>query len=384
MLNGGAVQILFWLSLSGLLYIYVGYPMLVWLSARCRADRIHRHSSSEPLSIVIVGHNEARRLTSKLDSLFRTERAERIAEVLVGSDGSDDETEAVIAAYPDLRVRLVSFDKRRGKPAVLNDVIPMCRSDIVVLTDARQELDPAALVKLTAPFADPRVGVVSGELMFRTGDGTTAAAGGIGAYWAYEKFIRKCESRFRSVPGATGALYAMRRELFRPVPENTLLDDVVIPMQAVEQGYHCLLEPGAIAWDRPSLSAGQESARKRRTIAGCAQLIINQPHWLLPWRNPIWWEFVSHKLARLVSPLLLAVVLIANACLAGHPLYRGLLIAQMGFYGSALIGMAFQRSGRQSRSFGLPLMFLALNATTVAALWDAVRGHFRPAWQRTT
>ena len=376
------VQTLFWLSLVGLFYIYVGYPMLVWIGARFRGGKTHRAPWDAPLSVVIVGHNEAHRLTAKLDSLFGSDRADLIAEVLIGSDGSDDETAAIVAAYGDDRVRLIPFSERRGKPAVLNDVVPQCRSDVVVLTDARQELDPAALSRLTAPFADRRVGVVSGELMFRKTEGSTAAEG-IGAYWAYEKFIRKCESRFRSVPGATGALYAIRRQLFQPMSENTLLDDVVIPMQAVEQGYRCLLEPGAIAWDRPSHSAGQESVRKRRTIAGCAQLMVNQPRWLLPWRNPIWWEFVSHKLARLVSPVLLGVVLITNLLLAGQSIYLGLMIGQIGFYGSALVGMAYQRTGRESRSFGLPLMFLTLNATTLAALWDASRGRFRAAWQRT-
>ncbi len=377
------LQALFWLSLLGMFYIYVGYPMLVWGCARFRGSEPHREARDAPFSVVIVGHNEAHRLTAKLDSLFASDCAGLIAEVLIGSDGSDDETAEVVAAYDDERVRLIAFAERRGKPAVLNDVVPQCGSDVVVLTDARQELDPAALSRLTAPFADPRVGVVSGELMFRQSAGTTAAAEGIGAYWVYEKFIRKCESRFRSVPGATGALYAIRRELFRPVPDNTLLDDVVIPMQAVEQGYRCLLEPGAIAWDRPSQSAGQESVRKRRTIAGCAQLMVNQPRWLLPWRNPIWWEFVSHKLARLVSPVLLVVVLVANLLLAGEPLYWGLMMAQIVFYGSALVGMAYQRAGRQTRSFGLPLMFLTLNATTLAALWDASRGRFRATWQRT-
>ncbi|MGD9856739.1 MAG: glycosyltransferase family 2 protein, partial [Planctomycetaceae bacterium] len=348
-----SLQALFWLSLWGLIYIYVGYPALVWICACCRPHEPRREQRTAPLSVVIAGHNEAHRLSEKLDSLFRSHRSDLIAEVLIGSDGSDDHTAEVIAVRNDQRLRLIAFTERRGKPAVLNDLVPQCRSDVVVLTDARQQLDPMALVTLTAPFADARVGVVSGELMFLASDGATAASEGIGAYWTYEKLIRKSESRFRSVPGATGALYAIRRELFRPVPDNTLLDDVVIPMQAVEQGYRCLLEPGAVAWDRPSQSAGQESVRKRRTIAGCAQLIVNQPRWLLPWKNPIWWEFVSHKLARLASPALLGVVLISNVLLAGRgrPVYSAMLAAQMGFYLCAWIGMLSQRSGGRTRSF---------------------------------
>lgn len=376
-------QVVYWLSFAGLLYIYVGYPALIGLCARVRPAGVRKQPQATPVSVVIAGHNEAHRLTAKLDSLFACARSELIAEVLIGSDGSDDDTASVIARYANDRVRLFPFAERRGKPAVLNDLIPLCRSEIVILTDARQPLDPAALVRLTAPFADEQVGVVSGELMFRASRDCPAAAG-LGAYWTYEKLIRKSESRFRSVPGATGALYAIRRHLFRAVPANTLLDDVVIPMQAVEQGFRCLIEPGAIAWDDPSQTSAQEAVRKRRTIAGCAQLVVNQPRWLLPWRNPIWWEFVSHKLARLSSPLLLAILLVSNWLLVEHALYAFLFAGQIVFYGCGLLGMILPSIGRASRSVGVPLMFLALNTATVAALWDAARGRFRTTWPRTT
>ena len=167
------------------------------------------------------------------------------------------------------------------------------------------------------------------------------------------------------------------------MPANTLLDDVVIPMQAVEQGYRCVLEPGAIAWDAPSQSAGQEAVRKRRTIAGCAQLIVNQPRWLLPWRNPIWWEFTSHKIARLFSPLLMAIALFANVMLAHQSQFFLLLLIQALFYTSAVAGWTSQRSGH-GRWLGVSLMFVSLNVTTAVALWDAVRGRYRAAWQKTT
>ncbi len=372
----------FWLAVVGLLYIYGGYPVMVWLGARLRPFVPNRSESSDGISIVIAGYNEATRLQAKLESLFAADCSDRIREILVGSDGSDDNSAEVIARYGDPRVRLVHFAERRGKPAVLSDVVPLCQQPIVVLTDARQALDPTALSRLTACLTDPRVGVVSGELVFRSEQSGTTAAEGIGAYWKYEKFIRKAESRFRSVPGATGALYAIRRELFRPIPASTLLDDVVIPMQAIEQGYRCILEPGAIAYDTPSSSPEQEAVRKRRTIAGAAQLMINQPRWLFPWKNPIWWEFMSHKIARLVSPLLLIVVAATNLVLALQPVYAVLLGLQVAFYAAALMGLWFQRRGKKSSLLGLPLMFVSLNTTTIAALWDASRGRFRATWKR--
>ncbi len=376
------VVIVFWSSLVLLAYIYAGYPLLVWALGRVRPFAPRREPFTGRTSVVIAGYNEASRLGPKLESLLASDCATQIDEVLIGSDGSDDNTAEVIEQFGDTRVRLVPFIERRGKPAVLNDVVPQCRNELVILMDARQMLEPTALSRLAACMADEQVGVVSGELVFRSSHSGSTAAEGIGAYWKYEKFIRKSESRFRSVPGATGALYAIRKSLFRPIPPQTLLDDVVIPMQAVEQGYRCLIEPGAIAFDTPSQSPQQESVRKRRTIAGAAQLVINQPRWLLPWKNPIWLEFMSHKIARLGSPALLVIVIAANIALAAQPLYGVLLALQFLFYGAAGVGFLFQRQGKKSSLFGLPLMFVSLNTTTTGALWDALRGRFRATWQR--
>lgn len=374
--------IAFWICLAGLAYIYAGYPLLVALFARLRCRPVEKAAVGEPFSIIIVGHNEAERLTRKLDNLLSCDAAVRITEILVASDGSTDDTARLLAAYPDPRVRGIAFADRRGKPACLNELIPQCQTELIVLNDMRQQLDPRALVELIDNFADPVVGVVSGELRFRSTTKGSTASEGIGAYWAYEKWIRKSESRLWSVPGATGAIYAIRKSLFRPIPDSTLLDDVAIPMQFVAQGYRCVFEPVAIAWDEPSRTATQEAIRKRRTIAGAAQLAWLFPHWLLPWNNPIWWQFVSHKLLRLVSPLLLLGVLVAHVFLLERPLYQWLMAAHLSVYVAGFTGWACQRLGRRSRPLGVPWMFLSLNFTTLAALWDAVRGRFRTTWQR--
>lgn len=376
-------KLVFWLSILGVGYIFVGYPLLVFALSRLRPLQTRKATHLEPVSVVVVGFNEAARLPEKIASVLASDDNHLIRELIVASDGSTDNTAAVIATLNDPRVRLIAFPERRGKPSALNEVIPQCLSEIVVLMDARQELDKAAIRELSANFADATVGVVSGELVFRSEGDITTVSKGIGIYWRYEKFIRKCEGRFRSVPGATGALYALRRSLFQSIPPQTILDDVVIPMQAVTAGYRCLFEPAAIAFDHASDSTTKESIRKRRTVAGAAQMIVNHPAWLLPWRNPIWFEFVSHKLARLVSPLLLIVAAVANLRLANQPLYAVLLMWHVAFYASAVIGWWFQRAGRRSVLFGAQLMFVALNATTVVALWDALRGRFRATWQRT-
>lgn len=376
------LQILFWLSVIGLGYIYVGFPLLMSWCARRWPRFITRTSEPRSLSIVIVAHNEAKTLPRKIASLLSCAKSEWIQEILIGSDGSTDETVSVVRSQPDPRVQVVDFAARRGKPAVLNDLVPRCTGEFVLLADSRQDFDVDCLERLLENFADPQVGVVSGELVLRSQPGETTAAQGIGFYWKYEKFLRKCESRFRGVPGATGACYIIRRSLFNPIPDQTILDDVAIPMQAVARGYYCLFEPTAFIYDNPSGSTRQESIRKRRTIAGAAQLVRLFPQWIWPTSNPLWLEFVSHKLLRLVSPLLLLIVLLTNLALLAIPLYQFALAAQIAFYTAATMGWCCQFVGRRLALCGPPLMFVTLNVTTALALWDAMRSRYRVTWQK--
>lgn len=374
--------ILFWSSVAGLAYVYLVYPVLIGMCGRFRDAALERAPWTKPVSVVIVVHNEAGRLQRKLDGLFRSEAAERICEVLVTSDGSTDDTARAVAEYPDARVRLVEFDERRGKPACLNELVPQCRSDVVVLTDARQRLDPAAISRLLELFADVRVGAVSGELVFDAPAQPTTGPDRAGCYRRYETWMLRSESRFRSAPGAGGAFYAVRRNVFRPIPDDTVLDDVVIPMKIIERGYHCAFEPGAIAYEEPSPCPRRETARKRRTIAGCAQLLWNHPRWLMPDANPIWWEYVSHRIGRLFSPLWVGLAAAANAALIGRGVYSELAALQGMLYLAALLGWHYQRNGTHARWCAALLTFVRLNLTTLAAWWDALRGRVTPTWQR--
>ena len=370
------MKTLFWFSAVGLVYIYLGYPALVWLMARLRPRQVRKAPYTGSFSVVIAAYNEAESLPKKIATLLASESAGKISEIIVGSDGSGDGTAQGVNAIQDARIRVADFPDRRGKSAVLNDLVPQCRSDVVVLTDARQEIAPGALAELLANFADERVGVVSGELVFR-GEGSTAASAGIGFYWRYEKFIRRIESQFESVPGATGALYAIRKGLFRPIHSGSLLDDVAIPMQVVMQGSRCVFEDKAVVFDRPSSSVAEEGIRKRRTIAGNAQLIRLYPGWLVPWKNPIWFQYVSHKLGRLLSPFLLAGALAASLMLLRDTLYALALAGQVLFYGVALAGRLFS-----IRWCGVAAVFVSLNLTTLRALADAVGGRFNAKWER--
>lgn len=374
--------VLLGVSVAGLFYIYLGYPLLVALRARLRPRPVRKAPFTGSCSVLIVAHNEAARLPAKLADLRRAANAERVAEIVIASDGSTDDSAAVVRAAGDPRVRWLAFPERRGKPAVLNDALPACQGEIVVLMDARQRLEPGALEALLENFADPAVGAVSGELVFRAEGADTAAARGLSAYWSYEKSIRRAESRCGSVPGATGALYAVRKALFRPIPPDALLDDVAIPMQIVRQGYRCVFEERARVVDRPSATPAQEAVRKRRTIAGNAQFLRLFPEWFCPRSNPIWWSFVSHKMLRLLSPLLLLGLLAASAGLAARPWGAALLALQLAAGLLAAAGGLAQRIGRRGGPASAAFVFLHLNFITLLALGDALRGRYAPRWRR--
>jgi cellulose synthase/poly-beta-1,6-N-acetylglucosamine synthase-like glycosyltransferase len=275
-----------------------------------------------------------------------------------------------------------AFGTRRGKPAVLNAVTPTVRGEIVLFADARQRFERGTLRALIANFADPHVGAVSGELVLQPVAGAATAGHGTAFYWRYEKFIRAAESRADSTVGATGAIYAMRRALFEAIPDDTLLDDMLIPLRITRRGYRVLFEPAARAWDCTSATAGQEFARKARTIAGNFQLLARERWVFNPFQNRLWFEILSHKALRLAIPVLHVTLLAANVAAAGAWPYQWLLAAHLAFYAAAAAG-ALQRTGqRRFVGFTVPYMLCLLSWATVVGFYRFITNGQPVTWER--
>jgi cellulose synthase/poly-beta-1,6-N-acetylglucosamine synthase-like glycosyltransferase len=261
-----------------------------------------------------------------------------------------------LAAYRD-RVELVVLPAA-GKANALNAAVLRATHPILVFADARQRFAPDAIRRLVAHFDDPLIGAVSGELVLDCEDTVAAVEGetastiaeGVGAYWKYEKWLRRREAEVSSTVGVTGAIYAMRRYLWQCLPTDTLLDDVLGPMRLVLRGYRVTFEPAARAYDEAAPDASHEFRRKTRTLAGNFQLLVHEPRVLVPGMNPVWVQFVSHKIARLLVPYALIAVFATNAALAlaaGSGLfYRLVFAAQLLFYGLAVYGAALDRRAR--------------------------------------
>jgi cellulose synthase/poly-beta-1,6-N-acetylglucosamine synthase-like glycosyltransferase len=354
----------FWTAAAFIAYVYAGYPLLLAISVRFTARRtrsrrtpVMREADLPGVSVIIAARNEARRLPARIDNLLQCDYPADRVQIIVASDGSTDNTADVLAAYGD-RIELLMLPAA-GKANALNAAVLRATQPILVFADARQRFAADAMRRLVAHFADPSIGAVSGELILDCEQTTTAEAEqsstigeGVGAYWKYEKWLRRREADVDSTVGVTGAIYAMRRYLWECLPTNTVLDDVLGPMRLVLRGYRVTFDPMARAYDETAPDAAHELRRKMRTLAGNFQLLFHEPRVLLPGVNPVWVQFLSHKIARLLIPYALIAVFVSSAALAltsgGDLFYRLVFAAQLLFYALAAYGAALDRRARLS------------------------------------
>jgi cellulose synthase/poly-beta-1,6-N-acetylglucosamine synthase-like glycosyltransferase len=290
----------FLLCAAGLVYILVVYPLILAILARRCPQPVQRRFQPRSTTVLLAVHNGAPWIRAKLESILALDYPAALLEVLVISDGSTDRTEEIVREFRSRSVKLIRVP-RGGKALALNAGIAQARGEILLFTDVRQALAPDSLARLISCFADPSVGVVSGELVIR--DGATLEENTVGLYWRYEKWIRKNLSNVDSVLGATGCIYAMRRELAVAMPASTLLDDIHLPLAAFFRGYRIVLETGARAFDSP-VCLRSEFSRKVRTQAGVFQIMRRYPA-LLTLSNRMLLHFLSHKFGRLLLPYFL-------------------------------------------------------------------------------
>lgn len=372
-----AVEWSFWLAAAAVFYAYAGYPLWLLLRRRWRTRPVLWEPNAPFISMVMVVRNEAAVLARKLENLTTLDYPPEKLEIIVVSDGSTDRTNEILTRFP--RIHSILLDKARGKASALNHAIAAAKGELVVFVDARQRIESAALKFLAGNFADPEVGCASGELTL-TSDIESGKARGVGLYWKLEKLVRKLESETGSVVGATGALYAVRRELLPQVPPGTLCDDLYIPLEVAARNKRVIFESRALAFDSVFPDWKREFRRKVRTLAGNYQLLKLAP-WLLTGANPVRFEFFSHKLLRLAAPFLLLIMLAASLFLRGW-FYGPVFVLQLGFYSLALV--ALLRSRRQSpRIVNLSFTFVMLNAAAVVGLFKFITGN-KDVWVTRT
>lgn len=358
---------LFWSCIALVLYAYAGYPLLVAMLARLRGSRPRLGGECPVITVVVAAHDEERTIGARVRNLLAQDYPATRLKVVVVSDGSGDRT-VDEADVGDPRVTVIALAGNVGKAMAINAALARVDTGLVAFADARQQFAPDALRHLVAPFADPTVGLVSGELVIRPADGDPAGHG-IGLYWRMEKALRANEARIGWLHGATGAIHAMRRELFRPLPAGTVLDDMWMPLQVLLSGRRVWMARDAIAIDVASRDNSEEFRRKLRTLAGNWQLLARLPVLRDPRRNPVFFAWVSHKLLRLLVPWALLLALLASAAAAAaSPAYLLLVVLQALAYLGAGIALVLPRLAARVPLLPTAGSFVVLNFAALLSL----------------
>jgi poly-beta-1,6-N-acetyl-D-glucosamine synthase len=366
------MKILFWLCLALVSYAYFGYAIWLRLLVLLNRRSILQKRIAPDVSIIIAARNEEMNLPAKLDNLRLLDYPPDHLQIVIASDGSTDRTADILREQAPYILPVI-LDESNGKAFALNAAVKCATGEILVFLDARQFVEPNAVSELIACFADTTVGAVSGELLLDVNP-NASSSDALGIYWKIEKAVRKLESASGSVVGVTGAIYAIRRELYTEIPPGTILDDVFVPMHVARMGKRIIFQPSAVARDRLFNQKGKEFSRKVRTLTGNYQLLRLAP-WLLSPANPLLFRFISHKLLRLMVPLLLVIMLVTSA-MSSAPLYRAIFWLQILFYVLAAFG-TLSPSTRKFKPVAIANTFVMLNAAAALAFYNFVLGRNR-------
>jgi cellulose synthase/poly-beta-1,6-N-acetylglucosamine synthase-like glycosyltransferase len=369
----------FWFAAGLMLYTYAGYPLWMYLRSRLQPRPPRQGSNLPTVSIILAVHNGAGLLRQKIAHLLALDYPRDRVEITIVSDGSTDGTDDILNELQGPHLQSLRCAEHSGKAAALNIGMKSATGEILLFLDIRPWIESNALQLLISNFEDPRVGCVTGELVLRD-DGHDPGAKAVGGlYWRYEQWIRNCEATVDSPLGVYGGFYAIRRKLASTLPEGTILDDMLQPLSVIRQGYRSVLDLRARVYDIWPRNLRGEFHRKVRTLAGNFQLIQLAP-WLLSRENRLRFELISHKLMRLLVPVLLVILLLSSSLLARQSmLYAGTLVAQLGFYALAALG-AGRGIPNLTRIAAPASAFCMLNAAVVVGFYKFLftRG---PLWK---
>jgi cellulose synthase/poly-beta-1,6-N-acetylglucosamine synthase-like glycosyltransferase len=371
------------LILTSLIVLFVYpfgiYPMIlgIWARRKMRKAELSAAVDTPKVALVICALNEQRIIREKIENSLALNYPREKLTILVVSDGSTDHTADIAEEYQNAGVMLLNRKVRRGKIANLNEVIPSRSEEIIVLSDANVMYHSDAVMHLVARFGDPSVGCVTGKVILT--DTTPDLDGPTVQYYSLEWALQENSSTIYSMAGADGAMYAMRRELFRPCPNDTLIEDFVIPMNVIAQGRRVVLEAQALGWEKGVESLREDFRRKVRIAAGAAQGLLRGNAW--PRNAPVrfWVIFVSHKLLRWLSPITAALIIVAALVWLREPVAR-ITLASM----AAIVVLALLRliTGWKHTLFGAPFYFLLGEIAMAIGLLKGITGQQTVLWAK--
>lgn len=375
------LEIVFWIAAGLAVYVYAGYPVFLWLLKLLGGARaVARAADYEPsVTVIISAYNEAAVIRAKLANTVELDYPTDKLEVIAVSDASSDGTDDIVSSFGDPRVKLLRMSQRGGKTVGLNAAVKAARGDIVVFSDANAMYVCDAIRKMVRNFADAKVGAVVGESTYA--DGTGGAQQSESLYWKYETGIKRLETQLGSTVGGDGAIYAIRRNLYRDMRPDAL-SDFVNPMQIVMSGYRCIYEPEARSVEEAGDGFDVEFRRKVRIVNRAWRAVWTLPALLNPLRFGLFsFKLISHKLLRWLMPLFMIATLVTNALILDEgPIYRWTFALQGLLYGLALLGYLARGWASLPRALAVPYYFCLVNIASARGIIDAYRGQTYTTW----
>ena len=379
---------IFWICLFLLVYPYLIYPLILKLLARFFSANGKLAESREDwpaVSFIISAFNEEQVIGEKLENTLALDYPADKLEIIVISDASDDRTDEIVRAWSekDSRIRLVRQEERRGKSAGLNHGVQAARGEAIVFSDANAMYKRDAIYELVKYFVNPEIGYVMGAALYNDG-GDNEATESEGLYWRFELFLKEMESKFYSVVGGDGAIYAIRRNLFWTLKDDDI-NDFVNPLQIVAKGYRGIFNPRAICYEDAAEAFGKEFRRKRRIVNRSWRAVKRYLGWFNPIRQfRFLFELFSHKVLRWFSMVILIAMFVANilvVALSGHPFYAVTLAGMLLTVGLALYGASLDGKNRPiPKLVYLPYYFFLVNYAALLGIWDETRGVRHAVW----
>lgn len=374
-------EIFFIVAVGLLAYVYVGYPVLVYLVSKLRPRTVARGEIEPTVTILITAFNEEASIATKIENTLAIEYPKDKLEILVASDGSTDSTDEIARGFETRGVKLFRQEGRVGKTETQNNAVKRATGEIILFSDATTHYEADVLRKVLPAFADETVGCVAGRLVYVDGVGT-GVGGGAKGYWGYETFIKQAESDVCSLIGASGCLYAVRRDAYREMYREACSDFLICTV-LYRQGLRSVFEPNAVCFEDTNQRAKDEMRMRVRVIAQTYTDLWRNADMLNPLKSGSYAiELLSHKVLRYCVPIMLFVVLLSSIYLSfGSQFFSIILTLQVLFYLGSLSGWLLERLGLRSSVLVIPLYFVLANLASVIAFYRFVRGDRFATWE---
>jgi cellulose synthase/poly-beta-1,6-N-acetylglucosamine synthase-like glycosyltransferase len=377
----------FWIGCCGVLYVYIGFPAVAALLASRRRTQVSTKPNGAPVAVTVIisAYNEERSIEAKIRNVLAADYPRALLDVLVVSDASTDRTNDIARSFAEEGVRLIVQEKRRGKTAGLNRAMELARGDVVVFTDANATYPLDTIGTLVRYFQHPTIGLVTGYTRY-VATSSCAVAEATNVYTSLERVIKTAESRWGCCVGADGAIFAMRRSLYRRLLDDDI-NDFVLPLGVIDQGYRCVFAEDAFCSERPGKSLESEFRRQSRITNRTLRALWRNAHLLNPVRFGLFSFFLfSHKLVRFLVPVLLTFSGVALVLLAR----TGAIALIAGISALAAVALAASSDSRPAVAFPwapagrllyLVNIFLTINIAVLQGWWNFLRGRSDVVWQ---